>query len=1002
MEGLIFVFILIIGAFLFSLIGVIYLLAKTGRQEESIREIRLRLDELGAINRAPLLPAAAEPVSPKITPDILTGVMSDTGLAPDANLVPDASLAPDTVIAPCIAPDTNIAPDTSLAPDADMQPSYGSQSDEIIDKVLPGFPAENAGPKNQKRFQNTFLLFVKSGNLWAAGGVILLTAGFGMLIAYLGRRGFFTVEMGIAAAAAAGLIMILLGWRLRRKRPMYFLILQGGGIGILYLSIFASYKFTPHLGPIPCLILMSILIPPAIILALFQNSQGLAIFGFLGGFAAPLLLSSGGGNHLFLFSYYLVLNAGVLAIGFFRSWKGLNLLAFLLTFIPSIYWAMTKYTQAFFASSEPFFIAYIILFTVMGLESLKTKNIRLKPARTSNYSDTILIIGTPAAAAALQWKIFSFYEHGFAIIAIIFSAFYLVLTIIILKKGNVAMRSYAEGYLALGTLLANLVIPLELSPGLSGSLWAAEGALVFFLGLRAVSRNWKGEPLSTSSQSDHLQAGKSRGDPRIITAGIAIHIASAIAFVRDISLTNYKRQFTFMMEPSSWRSPAFTGALIIAVSALSMAIMAEKLSPGKKEKQKILPLSALLWGLAFWFGGWYYEFRRILPSPSDAFLILASATALVSWLAASVFALRFLLAAMIPASLAGFFSVIGVFSSGIYDYFYYGIKPVIAHDFFDSFNRRGWIAFFLAQGLTIFLLRPAPSLPDSGLKSPTGKKLRTAEPEWFREIRIFLAILTTLGVLSAWGRYITSEIGLSVSWTSLAGLFPLFLALIIFPFCSKNAVPWKKLLKPVLPLILSGILGLWFTVTLFLPGDPSPLPFYVPVLNPLDLLEGLCIASILFWQFKAYTGAAPEGKMPFPGRAGLIVIGDILVFFWITAILARNVHYFSPIYWRMVGASSIFQLCLFVFWALYGILHIILGHRAKKRIPWIAGAVLVSVDIAKLILLDMKDFGAIPRILSFFTAGLVLLFIGWAAPLPPSVTGQIQEKKTINKEEGAK
>jgi uncharacterized membrane protein len=41
-------------------------------------------------------------------------------------------------------------------------------------------------------------------------------------------------------------------------------------------------------------------------------------------------------------------------------------------------------------------------------------------------------------------------------------------------------------------------------------------------------------------------------------------------------------------------------------------------------------------------------------------------------------------------------------------------------------------------------------------------------------------------------------------------------------------------------------------------------------------------------------------------------------------------------------------------------------------------------DIGKLLLFDMADIGVPYRILSFFIAGLILLFIGWAAPLPPA------------------
>jgi len=270
------------------------------------------------------------------------------------------------------------------------------------------------------------------------------------------------------------------------------------------------------------------------------------------------------------------------------------------------------------------------------------------------------------------------------------------------------------------------------------------------------------------------------------------------------------------------------------------------------------------------------------------------------------------------------------------------------------------------------------------------KTLQTAEPLWFRDTRLFIAVLTALAVLSATGRYMVQGYFHSVSWISLAGLLPLFAALIVFPFCEFKRT-WKKLLLPILPVILSSILGLWFIVTLFLPGDPSPLPFYVPVINPLDLLEGLCIASILFWQIKVTERSEMRGKSQVMGQAGLVVLVDILVFFWVVAILARSVHFYAGVSWRRVPGSDGFQFSLFIFWALYGILHIILGHRMKKRIPWIAGTVLVAADIAKLILFDMRDIGAVPRILSFFAAGLILLFIGWAAPLPPPAVKQKQD-----------
>ncbi|MCL2129407.1 MAG: DUF2339 domain-containing protein, partial [Treponema sp.] len=701
MGGLILLSILIIGAFLFSFIGVIVLLARTKRQEENIIDLRRKLNEFykeKTHTEESIVVTELTPEEPTTSSEVITA--NETILPCETKLANQTTPSNEAIIVnEIVSPDETISPDlTSISVPALDIPSQ----------------------KNEKKVYNAILSFIKGGNFWAVGGVLLLIAGFGLLIAYLGRRGFFTVEMGIAAAAAAGLAMILFGWRLRKKRPLYFLILQGGGIGILYLSVFAAHRLTSHFGIILSLVLMSLLIPPVIIMALFQNSEGLALLGFLGGFAAPLLLSSGNGNHLFLFSYYLVLNGGVLTIGFFRRWKGLNLLAFFLTFIPVIYWAMYKYSPALFPASQPFFVAFFLIFTILGIRNLIYKDNELKQKNKTSYSDIIVVLGTPIAAAVLQWKVFSFIEHGYAIVAVIFSAFYLGLSVFILKKAKQAMRIYAEGYLALGTLLANLVIPLELSPGLSGALWAAEGSFIFFLGLRASP--W---PIN--------EKRKERGDIRIMAAGIIIHIAAAIAFIKNITIFHLE-------EPLPYRSPVFSGSLIIAISAIIISILAEKLSG--KNKRNAITICAGIWGFAFWFTGWLYEFARVLPNPLNAFLILASLTAIVSWASAAVFNLKFLLIGMAPLSLAGFIMVLKVYFNQLsFHYTYNSYNLIFTHNFFDSLNYKGTLAFLLSQSLTILFLRPKKNTNSSLHISGDKKILQTAEAPWFRDTRIFLAIV---------------------------------------------------------------------------------------------------------------------------------------------------------------------------------------------------------------------------------------------------------------------
>lgn len=122
---------------------------------------------------------------------------------------------------------------------------------------------------------------------------------------------------GISVLALAGLIF---GWTQRAQRPGFALALQGGAIGGLLLTVFAAFKLYGLLDAGTALGISVVLIAGMCVLAVLQDSRTLAVLGVLAGFLAPIWLSTGSGNHVALFSYYAVLNAGIVAIAWTRPW----------------------------------------------------------------------------------------------------------------------------------------------------------------------------------------------------------------------------------------------------------------------------------------------------------------------------------------------------------------------------------------------------------------------------------------------------------------------------------------------------------------------------------------------------------------------------------------------------------------------------------------------------------------------------------------------------------
>ncbi|MDR0731829.1 MAG: DUF2339 domain-containing protein, partial [Treponema sp.] len=416
-------------------------------------------------------------------------------------------------------------------------------------------------------------------------------------------------------------------------------------------------------------------------------------------------------------------------------------------------------------------------------------------------------------------------------------------------------------------------------------------------------------------------------------------------------------------------SAGFTGSLVIALSALAMVYCVERRSP---RPRPTLSLVLAVWGFLWWFGGWCYGICRGLDNPAALLFLLCSLSALAFYGASRRLGVPVFRLGLIPSLAGGFLVLFAFFIVHLSAFFTSRPWVILWYNYFTGLYGWAWFAFFAVQGVLIFLSR---------------KELR----EDIHGLWILIAVCISLAVLSSSGRSLTVSWNLAPAWTSFAGLLPVFAALAGISFFARrlpgnvnqgNAPPLSRirLVFFVLPLLLSCVLGLWFLVTPFLHRNPAPLPFYIPILNPLDLEELFCIVIFLLWQ----SVLMKRNDLPGLKKWALFTIVDSMVFLYALAAAARGVHFYGGIAYRDLVYSDVFHLCLFILLALYGMGHIIGGTRLSLRRLWIAGAVLMLVATAKFLLLDQTGAGAAMRIVSFFLAGLLFLIIGWAAPLPPS------------------
>lgn len=302
---------------------------------------------------------------PESVPEPAAGIdqpLADTPPAPPAEVAPpldwDIELPAVEAAPPPPRPPEPVQP-------IERQPAFQPDAQPAPRRAAP--PAPPREPSLVERGFAAAKGWLFGGNTVLRIGVVLLFIGLAFLLRYASERVAVPVEYRYAGVALAAMALLGVGWWLRERRAAYGLILQGTGIAVLYLTIFAAMRLHPLISPGAALALLVVVTICSAILAVLQNAMGLAVVAALGGFAAPILTSTGSGNHVALFSYFALLNAGIFAIAWFRAWRPLNLVGFVGTFGIGFAWGLRSYTPELFASTEPFLALFFLMYVGIGL-----------------------------------------------------------------------------------------------------------------------------------------------------------------------------------------------------------------------------------------------------------------------------------------------------------------------------------------------------------------------------------------------------------------------------------------------------------------------------------------------------------------------------------------------------------------------------------------------------------------------------------------------------------
>ncbi len=415
-------------------------------------------------------------------------------------------------------------------------------------------------------------------------GMMILFIGVAFLLKFAYEHSHIPIELRLIGVSLGAILLLVLGWRARRSRTGYALTLQGGAVGLQYLTIFAAFRIYQVIEPGPAFVLLVLVAALSAILAVRQDSLALAAIGATGGFLAPILASTGQGSHIQLFSYYLVVNVGIVIVAWSKAWRVLNLIGFVFTFVVGLAWGARFYRPEFFPSTEPFLVAHFLLYVLLPILYAKRQD-----DAGSAYVDGTLVFGVPLAGFGLQACLVQHFQYGSALSALVVGAFYLVVTATLWRRADQRLRLLAEAFLALGSGFVTLVVPLAFDGRTTAAAWAIEGAALLWIGSR-----------------------QARLLARVV--GYLLQIGAGVAFLADSQLV-------------VGATPVFNsvclGCILIAFSAWFCSIYGARKSGPLGERAAVLATLMFIWGLIWWVGGGIHEIARFLDPDAKLHATLA-------------------------------------------------------------------------------------------------------------------------------------------------------------------------------------------------------------------------------------------------------------------------------------------------------------------------------------------------------------------------------------------
>lgn len=230
------------------------------------------------------------------------------------------------------------------------------------------------------------------GNLLSKVGIFILVIGLGIFVKYAIDNNLLSPAARIVLGYVASATLGGLAYWLKPKYHNYSSVLMSGAAATTYFTTYSAYhfyQFYPLWLTFGLMVLFTVL---TVYLATIYDRQWIGIFGLVGAYAIPFLLSNNSGEVWKLFTYMALVNIGILWLLFRKKWLWMGGVAFVFTWFIFTFarhdnYQETKNIAINIGFSMVFYLLAISYFITQALrgESVKAKGLAFLILNTLFY-----------------------------------------------------------------------------------------------------------------------------------------------------------------------------------------------------------------------------------------------------------------------------------------------------------------------------------------------------------------------------------------------------------------------------------------------------------------------------------------------------------------------------------------------------------------------------------------------------------------------------------------